>query len=156
MADYKGHMVGAFVAVGAFMAAAAFVGYRLKPIFFLQALFFAFLGALFPDIDTKSKGQRLLYMILFCLLLILLVYKKFLIAAVIALMSFVPLLVHHRGFLHTVWFSVFFTTVSVVICSLQCPAYAAAAVRNGLFFLVGIFSHLLIDFGPRRFFSKRS
>lgn len=155
MPGYKGHMVGALVAVGLTVVCLSYAGYRLAPALFAQGLFFAWLGGLFPDIDTKSKGQQLLYATLFVVLAVLLVYKKYVISAVLALVAFLPLFVKHRGLLHSFMFIILITSAGVAACSLQFPLYAAAAVRNGLFFLVGVFSHLILDFGPRRMFKRR-
>ena len=155
MPGYKGHMVGAFVAVGLCVACFSYVGYHLAPALLAQGIFFAWLGGLFPDIDTKSKGQQLLYATLFIILAVLLLYKKYVISAVVALVAFLPLFVNHRGLLHSFVFITLITSATVAACSLQFPVYAAAAVRNGLFFLVGVFSHLILDFGPRRMFKRR-
>jgi hypothetical protein len=59
MANYKGHLIGGAVAYSIFL----FVG-RLHNMSFytvLEWLLFSLAGALFPDIDTKSKGQKLFY-----------------------------------------------------------------------------------------------
>lgn len=154
MPGYKGHMAGALIAVGLCIAGLSFVGYALAPVLFAQGVFFAWLGALFPDIDTKSKGQKLLYAILFVTLIGLFVYGKYLMGAAITLCAFLPLFVNHRGLLHSFTFIMGITFICVAACTLQFPLYASAAMRNGLFFLVGVFSHLILDFGPRRIFKR--
>lgn len=155
MPGYKGHMLGACAAVVICVAALAWFGYRVSPLYFLQGLFFAWLGALFPDIDTKSKGQKMLYAVLFVLIVALLLYKKYVIASVLALMAFMPLFVNHRGIFHRFWFAALITAAAVAGCALQFPWCAAATVRNGLFFLLGFFSHIALDFGLLGLWRKR-
>ncbi len=140
-------MVGAGAAVVATMMLLAWCGYRLESSVCAQGLFFAWLGALFPDVDTKSKGQKLVYAVVFVLTVTLLCYKKYLVAALVAIVSFVPLFTNHRGLFHRTWFAAAVAALGVVACSLQFPAGSASAVRNGLFFMVGFLSHLLLDFG---------
>lgn len=149
MPDYKGHLVGAFAFLGLSLAALGCAGYYLKPIVVAQGLFFVFLGALFPDIDTKSKGQRLFYAVMFVAMMGLLIYQKYLAGLALAILGFFPLFVKHRALFHKFWFATMLVVAAVLGCALYWPAYTNAGIRNGLFFLVGILSHLVLDFGVR-------
>lgn len=142
-------MAGALIAFGLCVACLSYIGYHFEPALVAQGLFFAWLGALFPDIDTKSQGQKLLYAALFVVIMILFVFKKYMLSAVLALFAFFPLFTNHRGLTHSLLFITLLTFAATAGCVLQFPACSTAAVRNGIFFLVGAFSHLLLDFGPR-------
>jgi membrane-bound metal-dependent hydrolase YbcI (DUF457 family) len=152
--NYKGHMIGALLFLIASLMMLAAAGYYIKPLFIMQAIFFVILGALFPDIDTKSKGQKLFYAVLFIVVIGLLVYKRYYAGLALALLGFCPLFVNHRALFHTFWFSGVVVIVLVLGCHFYCPAYTNAGIRNGLFFLVGVLSHLILDFGPRKFLTK--
>jgi hypothetical protein len=65
MPGYKGHLSGGVLAGGLAMGAAVMAG-RLAhaPLYLSGLMGFCLLGALFPDVDTDSKGQNLFYAVL--------------------------------------------------------------------------------------------
>ncbi|MBN2013115.1 metal-dependent hydrolase [candidate division KSB1 bacterium] len=60
-----------------------------------------YIGALFPDIDMKSKSQRIIYSIIVILLILLISYRYYGWAAGVGLFASTGIIFKHRGFLHT-------------------------------------------------------
>ena len=74
MPGYRAHLVGGMAAYGITLyllrsyCGSVFVG--------AEWMLFALAGALFPDIDTKSMGQKFLYQILLIILIILAIQQQ--------------------------------------------------------------------------------
>ncbi len=154
MPNYKGHMVGGLVSY-------AGVLYLLRchnPTFFTAAewLFFTLVGALFPDIDTKSKGQKFFYQIVGMLLLFLLIQGRFQTVAFVAIIALFPLLVRHRGITHSLYFIVGLALCVVTYTQLAAPCYANIVFFDTLFFFVGACSHVILDRVISRIWRKKS
>jgi hypothetical protein len=113
----------------------------------IEWLLCTLLGALFPDIDTKSAGQKLVYRILFITMLILILRKLWPLVACLSLISLVPPLSRHRGMFHSPWFLIVSTGSMMLLSALLFPKQAHHISINLLFFLMGAFSHLFLDFG---------
>lgn len=109
-------------------------------------LLFTLAGSLFPDIDIKSKGQKLFYLIGFFIFLGLICLDLFGEALLIAVFSFLPVLARHRGVFH----NPFFLFYSICLISLLIYSYFPNSGKfiflNAIFFFVGCMSHLLLDF----------
>jgi len=144
MPGYRGHLVGgacAFVAVLLFVS---------QPYTVFQAAewcCFALLGSLFPDVDIKSKGQKLFYRaVVMCAVFFALQYW-WQALAILGVVALFPQLCNHRGVFHEPWFllavpfSAFFT---IKCCA---PHYTAVAYWDALFFAAGAFSHIYLDRG---------
>jgi membrane-bound metal-dependent hydrolase YbcI (DUF457 family) len=143
MPSYKGHMIGGLVSY-------AGVLYLLRchnPTVFTAAewLFFTLIGALFPDIDTKSKGQKFFYQLVGILLFVLLLQKRFQAVAFVAIIALFPLLVRHRGITHSLYFIVGLSLLIVAFAHFVAPCYATIVFFDTLFFFVGACSHILLD-----------
>lgn len=148
MPGYKAHMaVGTVVFVALLVILSSFVLYKthISCLFFLEIFGVTLLGSLFPDIDTKSKGQLLFYQIVMLLTLFLMFYQKWQLSAIFLGVSLLPLLVHHRGLFHKLWFigvvgaAILYGTL-VLRADGDYYAYAPA-----LFFMAGAYSHILLD-----------
>lgn len=144
MPGYRAHMVGGAVAFGCVTYA---LSHHVSIDVVTMAGWFvaAILGSLFPDIDTKSKGQGLFYKgMLVCLILLLWVHEihLFILMSFVALM---PLLVRHRGLFHQVWFviAVPFAVAYAVGSSFALPHKDFLLIA--LFFAVGALSHIVLD-----------
>ncbi len=148
MPQYKEHLIGGGVA---YIIALMVVG-SLQPSWLngIEWLGCSLLGSLFPDVDIKSKGQKLFYRSGFFIFLLMLMWRKITVCLVIAVVSFIPLLVNHRGLFHRLWF--------VLLCSFALPAYAyyfapqyaLLLFWDAFFFAAGAISHLWLDLGFRR------
>ncbi len=147
MPNYKGHLAGGFVA------------YIFVIVFLIQCtslsnavewLCFTLLGSLFPDIDTKSKGQKLFYKFIFVVFLLLLVQKHFVALAMLSLLACIPLVVSHRGLCHKIWFVIGVPVGMIIYCKLFFPHYAFLIFWDAFFFCIGALSHLWLDLGFKK------
>ena len=101
--------------------------------------------ALWPDVDIKSKGQKLFYIIFFLTDLYLIFSSQFKISAFFGLIIILPILSKHRGWTHTYLAMLlipspilFYPMLSVgSIDFIGFPYYLAA--------ITGYLSHLILD-----------
>jgi len=154
MANYKGHIVGGAVftgvyTLGMFYAPVERLAEYAHLLYDWQAMVAVFvigmLFALFPDVDTNSKGQDLFYWIIFPLDLLLIYAGQFQAAAYLGLIAILPILTHHRGWTHSKW-AMFVIPLPIIIVPylyndnvlpISLVYYGAA--------VTGYFSHLFLD-----------
>jgi len=111
-------------------------------------------GTLFPDVDTKSKGQKYFFMSIFLLLAYLIMSACFLEAALIGLVCTIPLLVRHRGLCHNPLFLICAPYLAWFVFSLYWPRHARSLKTEVVFFVIGAFLHIILDRVVTRLFSK--
>jgi hypothetical protein len=111
-------------------------------------------GSLFPDIDIKSKGQKLFYGLMAPAYIFLFARGQYALCFLVGLCALMPLLSTHRGLFHRWWFVISFA-------SLWCFAFARMFPHNAntisfatLFFVLGALSHLWLDFGLFKMFIR--
>jgi hypothetical protein len=109
----------------------------------------ALAGSLFPDIDTKSKGQRYFYWLLFLVLCILMVLRRYKAFAFISIMALIPHMVHHRSICHRVWFVIMVPCVTALGVATCMPGCTRILLYDALFFILGALSHIWLDLGWR-------
>ena len=143
MPGYRGHLIGG--AVTFLTVLQLMKSHNPSFSFALQGFFFCMIGSLFPDIDIKSKGQKLFYAILFLALCCFLFYQRFDLFISLSLLSIVPLLVKHRGIFHKVWFLIFLSITTGLAIGSYHSNYSSWAMSNALFFLAGALSHVFLD-----------
>lgn len=146
MAGYKGHFIG-----GLFLGGTGLFGleqlciYQPDPPTAAVLICLVLLGALFPDVDTDSKGQRLFYTFLLILDLALMLKKQYKWAAILGFCAMLPAVGRHRGWTHT-WWAMLLVPLPIIILPIifyhrepmyTLPFYVAA--------VLGYFSHLLLD-----------
>lgn len=149
MPSYKGHLFGGIVVYGILLYAIA--AYQPTLLSACEWFICALLGSLFPDIDTKSKGQRLFYQVIVVAALIVWWQRRFTALTILCITAFLPLLVHHRGLTHRVWFIGALALTVVCYAHLYLSAAAARMITfDVLFFTAGVLSHLCLDLGIRR------
>ncbi len=152
MSMFKGHIIG-----GLFAYAATVFLFSLGSYSLIQhsAWFIATLaGSLFPDIDIASKGQRL-FLKVFVLLLLLFLFLHWYIPIVLLLIFCVlPIVIPHRSLFHDLRFiGIVMLGVSFFLVVLL-PAKVNLIISCGLFFLLGVISHLMLDKGFKGTFSR--
>lgn len=108
-------------------------------------IWLAILFALFPDIDIKSKGQKLFYWLFFLLDVGLLVSGRFIEAALLGFVAMLPILSRHRGWTHSIW-----AMLLVPLPILAGPVYLSRtppleALPFYLGAVAGYLSHLVAD-----------
>lgn len=152
MPGYRIHLFAAVVVAASFI-------YLLRSyassVEMISWIVFALAGALFPDVDTTSKGQKWFYSLILPTLLLLLLLKRFTSFIMLALMVFAPLVVNHRGLFHRLWFVVLPPLGIAISIAWHFPSYAKDAFFAASFFILGIISHLVLDLGIRRTFRLR-
>ena len=144
MPQYKTHVVVGILVYVAAMYIALFFG----PLYWqrkIELLVCTLVGALFPDIDTKSKIQRVLYCLLFVILLLLAYTKQYYAATVMGIFACLPLLVHHRSIFHSCIFLVSLGATALYMTQYYYPLSTAAMAYNVAFFLAGALSHIVAD-----------
>lgn len=147
MPGYKGHLAG-----GLFFAVMGLVGSVLLGLLVLDPLLasclmgFCLLGALFPDVDTDSKGQNLFYAVFAAVDFGLILKGQYIWAAWLGLFSMFPAVGSHRGWTHTWWAMI---VVPLPILCVPAAVQGIAVTENFVpfyvAFVVGYFSHLLLD-----------
>jgi membrane-bound metal-dependent hydrolase YbcI (DUF457 family) len=154
MAGYKGH-IGGGIALGAVYAGALhFVPYErfiemagllhnwqaLAAVFVLSVLF-----ALFPDIDTNSKGQDIFYALALTVNIMLIWSGNIQAAAYLGLVAMLPIVGKHRGWTHSKLAMLAIPLPILIVPYLYNEhALAASSLLYGAA-VIGYFSHLLLD-----------
>lgn len=154
MANYKGHIAGGAAAGIAYTAALSYVPIErfaeaagvlqnweaIAAIFVLSMLF-----ALFPDIDTNSKGQDIFYGLALVTDILLIVNGDIEAAAFLGLIAMAPIVGKHRGWTHSKIAMLLVPVPLLIIPYLYNAAILpVAAVYYGAC-VAGYFSHLLLD-----------
>ncbi len=81
----------------------------------------AVLFGLWPDVDIKSKSQKIFYSVLFALNLVLIVFlQKYLESALLGLFAMLPIMSKHRGWTHAKTTMILLPSVFLLI-----PVYSA-------------------------------
>ncbi len=146
MPGYKVHINGALVAgVLILLALVNFGLYRIDPQEVCTLLIICVLGALFPDVDTDSKGKRLFYSAMLILDVALIYLKQFQWAAYLGLLAILPGISAHRGWTHK-WWAMFMVPLPMVVVPYYIYGMEFTTLLPYYFaFVTGYFSHLLLD-----------
>lgn len=150
MPNFKGHMLGGLVAYGCitFFTGSQHSALSTHAIGLSATL----AGALFPDVDIKSKGQRL-YMKVLALILIMSIFLQAYIPLVFVLaLFFSSLILPHRGPFHDLWFITAVLALVDIGLMVALPHRRLEIAMMSLFFLAGVISHLLLDKGLKKTF----
>ncbi len=143
MPGFRGHLIGGTVTYLAILQCIDSV--HLPASVLVSGFIFCIVGSLFPDIDIKSKGQKLFYSLTLIVLCCFLYYERTDLFVGLSLLATIPLLVKHRGLFHQLWFLIFVSiTTGLVIGSFHAD-YSVWAMKNSLFFLAGAISHIFLD-----------
>src|SRR5437868_222807 len=120
MPNYKGHLCGGFVAYLCVMLAMV----SIKPSLFTACewLFFTLAGALFPDVDVKSRGQKYFYYFIFAVFVMLMYQDKHQMVSCLSIIAITPMLVRHRSIFHKIWFLIILSIGSWAFISLLLPS----------------------------------
>lgn len=108
----------------------------------------AYLSALFPDIDIKSKSQKIIYLLLLILLGLLIIYGYYGWAAGIGFFAVWAIIFKHRGFLHS-----YFAAVVIPLPLLFIPLFIHFSYKSiGYeFYISALFGYLSHLFEDKRF-----
>ena len=148
MPGYRAHLVGGAAAYG--LTLLLLRSSHISVFLATEWLLFALIGSLFPDIDTKSKGQNILYKLLFVIMIVLALQRKFIPMSIVGFFAIIPIVVKHRGLFHRFWFVIGLPLGAAALISLYAPAYSKIILFDALFFIMGAISHLFLDFVIKR------
>jgi hypothetical protein len=144
MPNYRGHVFGGCVVYVAVLA--ILNSYCISGFTALEWFLCTFAGALFPDIDTKSRGQKYFYWLVLVTLLFLIYRERFDLLAIISVCVTLPLLSKHRGIFHHFWFVTLVPLgIWFFIRSFR-PDLSDQLLFDTVFFIAGALSHLWLDF----------
>lgn len=143
MPSYRVHLVGGFLTYAAILQCLKSADLSIYTIF--QGLIFCLLGSLFPDIDVKSKGQKVFYSMLLMLLIYLFICQKYCMFMVMSFLGVIPLLVRHRGIFHHLWFLLALALAATWCVKTWCGFYEQVMMTNCWFFFAGSVSHVVLD-----------
>ncbi len=101
--------------------------------------------ALWPDVDTDSKGQKLFYSIFFAVDVVLIASRNYEWAAYLGLFCILPALGRHRGWTHTFWAMLLIPAPLLALPALLMPERPLAGLPFYGAAVVGYFSHLVFD-----------
>lgn len=143
MANYKGHIAGSIIF---FLAGLALLSPICVKNEYIPLLLSTLIGALFPDLDTKSKGRNIFKKLL-PIIIIILIIKNDLHSLLLTILFFsFSLFVGHRGIFHRTWF---LCLNGLLFTSLIHTIFATTLKKDLLiwaFFLLGSLSHLVLDY----------
>lgn len=146
MPGYRTHLTGGVVLGGGILASLVWMKV-LQPDLkqTVAMLSICTLGALFPDADTDSKGQRFFYTGLVILDLALMIQELYRWAAVLGFCAMLPAAGQHRGWTHTWWAMIL---IPLPLILLPVVFYGISPKEVLPYYLaaeVGYFSHLVMD-----------
>lgn len=153
MPGYKGHLLGGLAAGGLLISILSCLQVICPtPLCGIEWVLASCLGSLFPDIDIKSKGQKIFYWLLLIFFMYLYSTKKLMMLGLFSIIGILPMLVRHRGLFHKWWFIMAVPFLLALCTSQYFPCYKTAFFFDALFFVFGAFSHLILDLGFKRTF----
>lgn len=146
MPGYRVHVGGGilFYIAGLFFISTYFI-FHPPILLALEWFFCTILGSLFPDIDTKSKGQLIFYKAIALCLFYLLWKRKIAAFIWLSLLAMVPQIVHHRGLFHKVWFVIALPFISALLFAKWFAVPQKLLLLDAFFFSIGALSHIFFD-----------
>ncbi len=143
MPGYRGHIAG-----GCCVYAGLMVLHSLPTVSLMtqgEWLLCTIAGALFPDIDIKSRGQKYFYWAVLCVFGVCFVHHSFVSLAVCSVGAVIPMLVRHRGIFHAWWFSILVPLIGWGCVSTLWPHLSGPLWYDMIFFVAGALSHIVLD-----------
>ena len=156
MPNYKGHVVGGIATYALVLVTASKLAFRVNTNYteLILWLILCISGALFPDIDVKSKGQKIFYTLFFMIIIWSVTHQNWQMLSIASIAGVIPLLSRHRGISHNTWFIITVPLIIPVTASYQSQALLNHAISAYVFFVAGALSHLILDFGLVRFLKR--
>jgi len=143
MPGFRGHLIGGVITYIAILQCIKSIHPPASLV--ISGFIFCMIGSLFPDIDIKSKGQKLFYSLILIILCCFLYYERTDLFIGLSLLAIVPLLVKHRGLFHQLWFLIFISISTGLAIGSFHSKFSVWAMNNALFFLAGAISHIFLD-----------
>ena len=144
MSLYKGHIAGGTVAFILYVVVLAiFFSFTLK-IEVLVWFGLCILGALWPDVDTNSFGQKLFYGAFLILDSFFLLTERYKEAALLGFFALLPIVGNHRGWTHRIW-AAFAVPAPLLLLPLIKPDLNVGGLEYYIPVVIGYLSHLVLD-----------
>jgi membrane-bound metal-dependent hydrolase YbcI (DUF457 family) len=154
MANWKGHVIGGVVLGGVYTAAVSATPIErfaeaagllhdwqvLAAVMVLSILF-----ALFPDIDTNSKGQNIFFGLALAADVLLIWSGNIQAAAYLGLVAMLPVVGKHRGWTHSKLAMLLVPLPIIIVPYLHDNAVLPISIMYYGAAVAGYFSHLLLD-----------
>ncbi len=153
MPGYKGHLVGGLLTFG-LLRACTLPLLKAHLVNEIACLLLTLLGSLFPDVDIKSKGQKIFYSMALAVALICFANKAWNSLAWLGIMCFFPLAVVHRGPMHNPYVLIATPWLTSQALNQLFPKMQTLSPLYSAFFIAGALSHILLDFGLRKTLKK--
>ncbi len=147
---YRGHLLGGLAAY--FIAIIIISVIQGTFIHYGPGLLAALAGSLFPDIDIRSKGQRLFLKLLLIAVLLCLYLKAAVPLTILLFFSVLPIIFPHRGLFHDTIFVLILSFLFTGALIYSMPSKTETIVITMLFFFIGVLSHLILDKGMKKTF----
>lgn len=147
MPDYRGHLAGGlFFGIMGVVGAVMLGLMTVDPVLISGLVGFCLLGALFPDVDTNSKGQNLYYAVFVVIDLALIMRGLYVWAAWFGLFSMLPAVGSHRGWTHT-WWAMLLVPLPILLLPIFMKVENSLPIFLPFYvaFVTGYFSHLILD-----------
>ncbi|MFH1461744.1 MAG: metal-dependent hydrolase [bacterium] len=145
MPKYKTHLAGGLIT---FFIIFLILQYLKIPLnYILLYITSCLTGSLFPDVDTKSKIQKILYFCLFFAVILTVFTQNWHFTALLSLIAFIPLIVNHRKLTHRIWFIIFIPLFIPILIYYYNEKLIEPAFFSYIFFVSGSISHIWLDFG---------
>jgi membrane-bound metal-dependent hydrolase YbcI (DUF457 family) len=144
MSLYKGHLAGGAVVFTLYILALV-VFFSFKPNFKALIWFgLCMLGALWPDVDINSLGQKLFYGIFLILDGFFLLTERYKEAALLGFFALLPIVGKHRGWTHTIWAAFVIPSPLLLLPALR-PELNIGGLEYYIPVVIGYLSHLILD-----------
>lgn len=151
MPNYRTHLIGGFVIYCILiLGTQVWSNYILSITLLAQWLVSCLLGSLFPDIDTKSKIQRIFYVVLLGIFILLTAHGNTKVFIAASFLGLIPLLVNHRTIFHRPLFLCALALTIAAILTKYNTISSFLAFSNACFFIAGALSHIWLDMGLKR------
>ena len=141
--NYRGHIVGGIASYLITLYVLSFYNLQANNASLLFWFMTSIFGALFPDIDIKSKGQKIFYLLLSLIIVWSVAAKNLVTLSIASLFGMAPLISRHRGMFHSIWLIVF-TPIAITL-TLKHFNIVPVTFYPCLFFITGALSHLILD-----------
>lgn len=144
--SYKGHIIGGVIAYLVLLIGTGCFC-TVTPLQALTWFFVCLFGALFPDLDTKSKIRTFFLRISFSIFFVLLALPTHRVMILPLLpIIILPLIVRHRGLFHSKLFLIGLPILLATIITIAThQIHPELVLLPTLFFISGAYSHIILD-----------
>jgi LexA-binding, inner membrane-associated putative hydrolase len=142
MPNYKGHVC---VGIASYAALMYFIKPAVSMLTMIEWFFCMIAGSLFPDVDIKSKGQKYFYRGMVFLFLYIAFRGSFCGLLLCGSVSFLPVLVRHRGIFHSITFMLIIALGAGFIAGFCTQTMFMPLWYDIVFFVMGAIVHIVAD-----------